>query len=282
MSSIVSPCNGEGSLDQAVARWKNGDCQTSYINLLSWTSNGSPGYNIEAQPEARSSFNGAFDQMLESQGGEIRDIKESEHTDLQENMYNMCKNLPQACVLALDNYCSSLTREEISSSNAKIRFCGCYGPDVDEEDMANSEIDKECDPLCNRGDTISLPVEGSLNEKACDNTVCVIDNVTITAAGGSGNVTFNQVCTGCTKSQPCRCIINNVNVSEMNGNPRLEMSEGCNSFTSVCLDNDREINCSEIFEDEETSAEETNRIIQIMIIITFLILIILLLIAIFL
>jgi len=259
-------CDGTQSQEVFEERWLNGTCGDNYYNTLAWLDSGGRGYNLSRQQLIRDKASGSFERLLEIQGGSLRNYNEPEFNEVQEAIYEAFINTPQSAVDALTNYCSNFTREEIASSQALLRFCGCYGPNID--DLPDDrQIDKTCDPLCNRGDTVKLPIEGSLNSQKCSNNVCVIDNITIQAAGGSGNVTLEQVCTGCTLARPCTCVISNVNaIDDIRGNVPVQISQSCLPQATFCYDNDIQVPCPEVGSSPDDSSEEEDGLSTAMII----------------
>lgn len=268
-------CNGIQPDQSFRENWINGTCGDLYFDTLSWLDSGELEYNLARQQQIRDGASESFERLLDMQDGEVRNFHEPEFSDLQEAMYNAFKRTPQSAVDALTDYCSGMTREEIASSQAKLRFCGCYAPDIPVN--TDTQIDKPCDPLCNRGDTIKIPIEGSMNSQKCENNVCVIDNITIQAAGGSGNVTLEQVCNGCTETTPCACIISNVIVTdELRGDVPVQVSQSCSPQTTRCFLDNIEVPCSDLIGTtvETTGLSTTAYLVIIGVVITIIVLIV--------
>ena len=142
-------------------------------------------------------------------------------TNLQNQILSACQRLPGACDTFLTGplisgnrsfpmpapYCQNLTRDEIAGFKPDLQFCGCFSPPIVsqkvEQEIGNV---KSCDPLCQRIDTIQLPDGKGAFMECPDDTVCVINAVSITAAMSEvgGSVNFEQICT-CKES--CRCVI---------------------------------------------------------------------------
>ncbi len=187
-------CTGASGLDDWTDAWNSNTCSNFYHNLILVKNDGSPGYNPGNLESSQQDFSEAFDFLLDNQDGDLQDPP----TNVQSDMLSACIFTPGLCDQALDSYCSTKTREEIVASQQLLAFCGCHAP----TDPILKDIDPQCDPLCNRTGTIPLqdPMNGLALE--CNATVCVINDVTI----GS----ISQLCSGCTDSQPCKCIISNV------------------------------------------------------------------------
>ena len=187
-------CTGVSGLDDWTNAWDSGTCSSFYHNLILVRNDGSPGYNPGNLESSQQDFSDAFDFLLSNQGGDIQDPP----TNVQSDMLSACIFTPGLCDQALDSFCSTKTRDEIAGSQQLLSFCGCHAP----TDPILEGIDPQCDPLCNQVGTIPLqdPMTGLALE--CNATVCVINDVTF----GS----ISQLCSGCTDSQPCKCIISNV------------------------------------------------------------------------
>jgi hypothetical protein len=143
------------------------------------------------------------------------------YNSFMENLFDGCRQIPGACLSAQNLMCLNCSRVEISSNYEILSLCGCVSPDLQTLYSINNydpSFTPQCDPLCNNtnafklinsGSDTSLPLGTQLE---CQSTVCVVDNVSITAAQSSidGGVNFNQVCPACTlpgNTQPCVCIV---------------------------------------------------------------------------
>jgi len=142
---------------------------------------------------------------------------------LQSRILSACRKLPGACDTFLTGpldtepktemqfpmsapFCQNLTRNQIADTNTTLQFCGCFSPPIVSEKVRKEIGDKSCDPLCQRIDTVQLP-DGKGGFLECsDNTVCVINAISITAAKTEvgGSVNFEQIC-DCKNN--CRCVI---------------------------------------------------------------------------
>nr|QBK92623.1 MAG: transmembrane protein [Pithovirus LCPAC401] len=189
-------CIGLSGIDGWTNDWNSGACSNLFHNLILVRNDGSPGYNPGNLEISQLGFSDAFDFLLSNQDGDIQDPP----TNVQSDMLSACIFTPGLCDQALDSFCSTKTREEITESQQLLAFCGCHAP----IDPLLEGIDPQCDPLCNQIGTIPLqnPMTGLALE--CNTTVCVINDVTL--ASGS----ISQLCSKCTDSQPCKCIISNV------------------------------------------------------------------------
>ncbi len=143
-------------------------------------------------------------------------------SELQDRILSACSRLPGACDIFLDGpilinedlsfsmpapFCQTKTRDEVANNKAFLEFCGCFSAPI-----VNTKVEQElggvksCDPLCSRVSTIQLP-DGKGGFLECpDDTVCVINDISITAAQSEvgGGINFDQIC-ACKEN--CRCVI---------------------------------------------------------------------------
>lgn len=124
---------------------------------------------------------------------------------LQSQILEACSSLPGICTNSATFMCQNCTRDNISSSFNTLQLCGCYAP----ADSNFPNISQACDPLCTNSVSSKLrdPINGGVVE--CNQTVCVINNITINAANTSLNgIDFNQVCNQCVNDNAsCQCYI---------------------------------------------------------------------------
>lgn len=160
-----------------------------------------------------------FDYMLSkyfSAGNKVAVPGQTGYTAFMDNLFDACRQIPGACMLAQTRMCSSCTRADISSNSRMLSLCGCVSPDLNQIYKTSGygvSFTPECDPLCTQSSAFKLINSTTGAQKQCQSTVCVIDNVSIAAAQStvSGGVQFNQVCPACSlagNSNPCVCIIN--------------------------------------------------------------------------
>ena len=104
------------------------------------------------------------------------------------------------------------------SGNQKIyKWCGCYVNPSGFAHQYGGELTNVCNPLCTNENTIKrwkIPDPNSTiivkpEQESCNQTVCVIDQITIRSIDSQGNINFNQICPGCNSENPCTCAIDN-------------------------------------------------------------------------
>lgn len=160
-----------------------------------------------------------------------------------EKAANYCAQWPGLCDLYLTQACQKLTSEDLVDNPQLSRLCACFLPD--DQYMLPGIIPVECNGMCgiNSHPDVNGVLRGELNEdtgvrnaKLCNQTTCVIDDVTISMIDStiSGSVDFSQVCGNCPGGS-CTCVMNNVTVDAVNalvtGGIDLEQNcKGCSEF----------------------------------------------------
>lgn len=153
----------------------------------------------------------------------------------QGTLLKSCRDVPGACNAAQAKLCNGCERSSISNSSDLITLCGCYAPVLDPA-IYKRAINIPCDPLC-RQDLAAKrrdPLAGGV--AVCNDTVCVIDNVAITAVKSSlQGVNIDQVCPGCSSAETggkgCTCV---VDTSVTNLGATLGLNDPNSVFTQYC------------------------------------------------
>ena len=191
-------------------------------------------------------------------------------------LFSVCSAYPSLCSSGpgssgvgnrfLDNVCSTVTGDQIKTNPELLKWCGCYMPDSEYTvygNITDSVISRECTPYCNAAGVIPSfdPATGSI--KTCQQSLCVIDDVTLTIAKSrvNGPINFNNICTSCSPdsgngvnsnlvsnsnngnantdsesnstinvSSSCQCIINNFNLTTIGAtiDGGINISQACN------------------------------------------------------
>jgi hypothetical protein len=181
-------------------------------------------------------------------------------------LYTVCTEYPYLCYSGLntggaflDNICTpanGVTAKNMLTNPNMAKWCGCNMPDNQYQTyldgLGGTLISKECTPYCNSADTIPSFDPETLQIKSCNQSLCVIDDVTITLARSraTGPITLNNICTSCSPagsngansntttnsssgtggstinndtqgnisgnvSYSCQCIMNNINITSI-------------------------------------------------------------------
>lgn len=161
-----------------------------------------------------------------------------------------CSKLPGMCDSTLENYCSTVTREQMVSDPVAQNLCGCFMPqDLGHYPFLGQQTPVICDPVCSTA-TVKQGQDsgGSWTQNTCKETICIIDDVTIDLVNSSGgNITFNQLCGGNCGSGPntgtacSSCYISGLTVSEVNSDTNgLNLAQNCTS----CYQGSTPVSCS--------------------------------------
>jgi hypothetical protein len=145
-----------------------------------------------------------------SKFGSITGINGEPPNEFQNWVYTVCKNNPNLCGNLLQNtICNNFSQEDLLNDPYKLQWCGCYLSKSSYTDYVDDlGVSQECSPLCNRPEVIPLIDIDTDTPKYCSQSVCIIDDVTITLARtkleseglGGGNLNFNQICNSCSTS----------------------------------------------------------------------------------
>lgn len=156
-----------------------------------------------------------------------------QETDIQNYLYDICLRNPALCRGALDSSCKGYSRASAEQNGNILRFCGCFMDDsVYSKYIDTYNSSKLCDPLCSNGFSIQeTDLQGDVTP--CPQNICIIDEITITIISSQvGDISFDQVCSGCTGL--CTCNITNVDVEVLDsalGGIQLEQNcSGLNCY----------------------------------------------------
>ena len=117
-------------------------------------------------------------------------------------LYNLCQKFPAICTDSLTTMCSGVTEEYIAQNPIANKWCGCYMPQ-EQYDSYNQTagflVTRQCTPFCSRNDVIPL-VDTNYQQLFCKQNICIMNDVYLNFSKASGDVTFNEVCGNCGKS----------------------------------------------------------------------------------
>ena len=116
-----------------------------------------------------------------------------------------CQHYPDECKPILENFCRTVTRKDVFENDDLKVLCGCYMPE--EQYPYRGFISLDCSTTCNGIDNIQ-PKDWN-----CDQTVCIIDNVTINEVDSEGNINLSQICGG---GQNSVCLLKDININQVN------------------------------------------------------------------
>ena len=151
---------------------------------------------------------------------------------------------------SLQSACANVTRDQIAQDTTGNlgKLCACYLPPS--QYYLPGVIPKECDSLCSlAGNSGGIPLyewsSGSGGQpaqpvpKVCEQTTCVIDQVTLDFSKTvAGDVNFTQVCGQCSTAGGggggCTCIANGIDINASNSEiPGVNFNQDCGTFSSA-------------------------------------------------
>jgi hypothetical protein len=149
---------------------------------------------------------------------------------------------------SLQSACANVTRDQIAQDTTGNlgKLCACYLPS--NQYYLPGVIPKECDSLCSlAGTSGGIPLyEWSSSgpsakpvPKVCEQTTCVIDQVTLDFSKTvAGNVDFTQICGSCSTAGGggggCTCIANGIDINASNSEiPGVNFNQDCGTFSSA-------------------------------------------------
>jgi hypothetical protein len=164
-------------------------------------------------------------------------------TQMNDLIWGICSTIPGICTTSLEQYCSTITTDDIIRNPNLQKWCGCYMPDFEYSKYTNLYgISKQCTPQCNVAGIIPLVDETGIQTLKCQQSTCVIDNVSIQlyeakVGTNGGAINFNQVCSSCgsgSNTGTCQCTLTGLNFAAVQATvPSLSISQQCGAG-SVC------------------------------------------------
>lgn len=254
----INNCSGAiGSGTTLFNYWATHDCVAAYSAAINTGPTGALQYNPQAQLMVQNKIVQLFNTYFET--NTITDnVTSPSFNNFQNTLLNLCINpsLPGICTQFLTGYCDGFSRAQATNSPILTDFCGCYVPPNENiikfalgteqcllgttgcmgctAGMSGCTGQPSCDSLCHRALTSQKTVQSTGSFITCPQTICAIDQVTISAQSSSivGGVNFNTVCSGCNakNSFGCLCVVQGVNISGTLG----QIGVGSENFNKLC------------------------------------------------
>lgn len=160
------------------------------------------------------------------------------YNPFQDYLYSLCCQVPVMCQSTLDNTCSIYSARQLSVNPDATNWCGCYLPATEYQKYVDAyQINKECTPTCNRTTTIPL-VNGGNAPILCNQSICVIDDVTINLNNTTvnGGINISQLCGNCGgtfgSQSNCECIVQNTTIDGAQSNlGNIDLLNVCTNTT---------------------------------------------------
>jgi len=166
-------------------------------------------------------------------------IDSDKYTPLSSLIYNnLCCRFPELCQEILPKICETKTTEDISLNPNVARLCGCFLSSSEYQHYFETYgISIECSPMCNNNYIIPL-TDVDKNPIVCNETVCIIDNVSVNILNSqvNGSVNISQFCGNCGNGSSCTCIVDGdtLQISDSTVNGNINLNEVCgNTFVNT-------------------------------------------------
>lgn len=149
-----------------------------------------------------------------------------------EDVVSVCQNYPGACDAVLGQVCTGYTREDLANNPNLAKLCGCFMSDAEYDKYTGTfGIQKICDPACVLESAVKpRDPSNQFQTLHCAQTVCVIDDVTISILGKSstGDINFSQACSSCGTGAGCTCNISDISITTVDSTlGNIDFSQQC-------------------------------------------------------
>jgi hypothetical protein len=263
MANITS-CSNAGSLDPACPAIMNAHCNTD--DFLGTYQEKWEGDEISSDCRRYAALNlGNQSQYVSTTDGfarrylitDLNDVTFAQQGSLVydptiEDVVDVCQEYPGSCDNVLNQFCAGFTRSDLAENPNLAKLCGCFMSDEEYDKYTGSfGVEPICDPACVIQSTIKPrdPANefGNLN---CTQSVCVIDDVTISVLGQTttGDINFAQACSACSGGG-CVCSISDVSITAVESTiGNVNFDQNCGG-PPTCFQRDatgipREVPCS--------------------------------------
>lgn len=157
------------------------------------------------------------------------------------DIISVCQNYPGGCDEVLTQLCNGFTRSQLQSNPNAATLCGCF---LDNQQYNAYQgafgVEKICDPLCTLQSSVkpfdTATASTTCKTQKCGQSICVIDNVTISLLSGStaGNISFGQACSNCAgNTGGCQCILSDISVTAVQSSlGNINLSQACGASTT--------------------------------------------------
>ena len=183
-----------------------------------------------------------------------------------EDVIEVCQDYPGACDQVLGTYCQGYTREDLKENPNLAKLCGCFLSD-DEYDKYTGSFGVEpiCDPACVIQSTVKpRDPENQFDTLNCTQSVCVIDDVTISVLGQTttGDINFAQACSACSGGG-CTCSISDISITAVESQiGNVNFDQNCGG-PPTCFKRDangvpQEVSCSALEEGATSGGSPTS------------------------
>lgn len=160
------------------------------------------------------------------------------YNEFQTNLFSVCFAAPGICQSQLNSICAAESAANLQINPGIAPWCGCYLPAAEYASYTDTyQVTRQCTPYCNREGTIPLVAPDLVTVEPCTQSLCIIDNVSLTLLNSSiGDLTFSQLCGSCgnTASNTCQCVISDLNIIAVDSQiGSINLSQNCGKTNCV-------------------------------------------------
>jgi hypothetical protein len=172
----------------------------------------------------------------------------------EQYFYVYATTIPGFADPALLSLCTAQSTQGLLDSPGLIPWCGCFLPDSQYQEWTKLyQVSKACAPVCARQGNIRPGNPSNTGFDTCLDSMCIMDDITVQLANvDAGNLSFTQVCGGCTTANvtatatsetsvtsSCHCVIQNDTINIMNARlGDIGLSQSCRNATCYGKDKD--------------------------------------------
>ena len=169
------------------------------------------------------------------------DTTDADGANYVSDILGQCLRFPSACDTTLTTSCQKYTRAQVQKALSDcqtnndlascnlVKACACHLPQSQYSDYTGILEDEynQCDPLCIVSGSIPKTQNGS--PVTCQETNCVIDNITIDLIDSNlQGVNFSTACSNCPAGTSCNCYFSDINIfSETSSIGGINFNENC-------------------------------------------------------
>lgn len=222
---------------------------TKYCTSESWKSGTPSGKscdyymtsNMEESNGIKQNAGGVFSSALEDWATRTNGKKLQANDPFIDTALKWCNydKLKGTCSPYLQQVCDGVTKQDlINDKTGKLaKTCACFLNST--EYLLPGIIPPECDSTCHLvSDTGGIPIyeyggaKVGMEPKVCEQTTCVMDDVTINYVNSQvGKTNLKQMCGNCGSggAGSCTCVMNNVNINDINSivSKNTDLKQSC-------------------------------------------------------
>lgn len=249
-ASIIAGYCGNLSKYGTQKAWQPGTPNNDYIG---YCNNFVRSTNQTDKATSQTVVNAAVDYMMTNSEFKNFGKNDPSKAAVISNVLQFCSSMG-TCDAQLKQMCKPYSREDIFSAYKKYleltsvnpndqnaivykniyQSCGCHLDPSQYSEWSNLGVDEtnvSCDPICMLPNV--LPQFSGGNKATCNQSLCVLDNISIDIVNSqTGDINFNTLCGNC-KGGNCRCVFSNINVFQTGSSVgNINFSQQCGSCST--------------------------------------------------